>query len=119
MAHPYFNYGVGGNARPRKERWADTQASEGEVSLTYKPKTAEADPVVSRGWHHTFGVLRRPELDANNAGFTYEMPDGTLIISREQRHRDGMYLDARRDAVTGEVYLSCSHVPRIFRKGRR
>lgn len=119
MSYERINYGVNGNAQPRRERWAEVRASEGEVSLTYKPKTAEADPVVARGWHHTFGVLRRPELDVNNAGFTYEMPDGTLIISREQRHRDGMYLDARRDAVTGEVYLSCSHVPRIFRKGRR
>jgi hypothetical protein len=78
--------------------------------VSHKTKSEQRDQLVATGWHYSFGWLRRPELDANNAGFTYEMPDGTLVVSREVRHRYGMHLDARRDALTGELYTSCSAV---------
>jgi len=71
-------------------------------------------PPIQSGWHHTFGWLRRPELDADNAGFVYEMPDGTLVISKEGRHRNGMYLDEWLDRETGETYTTCSPVPRVY-----
>jgi len=69
---------------------------------------------ITSGWHHTFGWLRRPELDEANSGFVYEMPDGTLVVSKEMRHRRGMLLDVWRDAGTGELYTACSHVPRVY-----
>ena len=78
--------------------------------MSHKTKSEQRDELVATGWHYSFGWLRRPELDAETKGFTYEMPDGMLVVSREVQHRYGMHLDARRDALTGELYTSCSAV---------
>lgn len=85
--------------------------------MTHRTGDAKADRHVTSGWHHTFGWLRRPETDGWYAGFAYEMPDGTFVVSKEGRHRHGMYLDVWEDAVTKELYTACSPVPRVY--GRR
>jgi len=72
------------------------------------------DEIISRGWHHTFGWLRRPELDTRENGYVYEMPCGAIVVSHEGRHEHGMYLDAWREAKTGDTYLTCSPVPRVY-----
>lgn len=77
------------------------------------------DTLLASGWHHTFGWLRRRELDVRNAGFAYETPDGTIVVSKERRHRHGMYLDAWRDAATGENYVACSVTPRVYVRAKK
>lgn len=73
------------------------------------------DKIICSGWHHTFGWLRRPELDLRNAGFCYETPDGEIVISKAARHRYGMYLNCHEDAATGERYTAISAAPRIYK----
>ena len=60
--------------------------------------------IVRCGFHHTFGWLRRPELD-NRDGYCYEAPDGDLIYSAMFHHDKGMVLYEMIDAETGEHYL--------------
>ena len=60
--------------------------------------------IVRCGFHHTFGWLRRPELD-NRDGYCYEAPDGDLIYSAMFHHDKGMVLYELIDAETGEHYL--------------
>jgi hypothetical protein len=78
--------------------------------MHHKIRVGQKDELVATGWHYSFGWLRRPELDVENTGFIYELPDGTLVVSREVRHRHGMHLDVRRDVLTGNLYTSCSAV---------
>ena len=74
---------------------------------------------LAQGWHHTFGWLRRRDLDKQHAGYVYEMPDGMLAVSKERRHRHGMYLGSWKDEQTGEIYIACSHAPRVYNYTRR
>jgi hypothetical protein len=60
--------------------------------------------IVRCGFHHTFGWLRRPELD-NRDGYCYEAPDGDLIYRAMFHHDKGMVLYELIDAETGEHYL--------------
>jgi hypothetical protein len=60
--------------------------------------------IVRCGFHHTFGWLRRSELD-NRDGYCYEAPDGDLIYSAMFHHDKGMVLYELIDAETGEHYL--------------
>ena len=73
------------------------------------------DKLLSSGWHHTFGWLRRPELDEHNGGFCYEEPDGDIVISSDPRHRYGIYLDCRWDADEKEAYTAISATPRVYK----
>jgi hypothetical protein len=66
-----------------------------------------SDKVVSRGWHYTYGWLRRREED-RPYGFCYEDGDGDLIYTPNPRHRDKIYLECREDNKTGERYLCFS-----------
>ncbi len=66
------------------------------------------DTIICSGWHHTFGWLRRPELDEAASGYCYETPDGDIVISRRMRHRKAIYLDCREDIETGERYTAIS-----------
>jgi hypothetical protein len=74
------------------------------------------DKVIAHGWHHTFGWLRRKELDNAYEGFVYEDGDGDLIISKDLRHIVEAYLDCWEDANTGEKYLCFSKLPRTRRR---
>lgn len=78
----------------------------------------DEDKLIARGWHHTFGWLRRPLLDAQNGGYCYEDPEGRIIVSKMRIHRQGMYLHCYEDAETGERYTTPSVAPRIY-KGRQ
>jgi hypothetical protein len=69
------------------------------------------DKIVSRGWHYTYGWLRRREED-KPYGFCYEDGDGDLVYTPHPRHRDMVYLECREDAETGERYLCFSHIIR-------
>ena len=60
--------------------------------------------LVRVGFHHTFGWLRRSELD-NRDGYCYEAPDGDLIFSAMKWHERQMLLYELIDAETGEHYL--------------
>lgn len=66
-----------------------------------------SDKVISRGWHYTYGWLRRREED-QAYGFCYEDGDGDLVYTANPRHRDKVYLECREDAKTGERYLCFS-----------
>ena len=61
--------------------------------------------IVSRGWHDSFGWLRRPEYD-EPFGFCYETPDGERILSGDPRHRDRAFLARFIDRNTGKPYVS-------------
>lgn len=63
------------------------------------------DKVVCRGWHDTFGWLRRREHD-EPYGFCYETPDGEQMYSRDPQHRDKAMLARYRDLATGKHYTS-------------
>ncbi len=65
------------------------------------------DKVISRGWHWTYGWLRRKDED-RAYGFCYEEADGDLIYTANPRHRDKVYLECREDSKTGERYLCFS-----------
>ena len=60
--------------------------------------------IVRVGFHHTFGWLRRPELDSRD-GSAYEAPDGDLIFSAMKWHEREMLLYELVDTDTGEHYL--------------
>lgn len=79
-------------------------------------KKAMNDEAIAHGWHHTFGWLRRTELDTAFDGFVYEDGDGDLIISQDPRHALEAYLDCWEDAATGEKYLTFSKLPRTRRR---
>ena len=68
------------------------------------------DKVISTGWHHQYGWLRRPELDDAN-GYCYEEPDGGLVYTPHARHRRKVRLACRFDEDAQENYLSISYVP--------
>lgn len=74
------------------------------------------DRLVARGWHHTFGWLRRPELDVEASGFCYEKPEGEIIVSKLQHHRYGMYMHCYEDRETKELYITPSSAPRLYRR---
>jgi len=76
------------------------------------------DKLIVSGWHHSFGWLRRPELDEAHEGFCYEEPDGDIVISTDPRHREAMYLDCRWDDDEKETYTSISALPRVY-KGKK
>jgi hypothetical protein len=60
--------------------------------------------VVRCGYHYSFGWLRRPESDGDE-GYCYEAPDGDLIYSGVNDHREEMYLYEIIDRQTGDHYL--------------
>ena len=65
------------------------------------------DEVVSRGWHWSYGWLRRPDMDDEN-GYCYEEPDGDLIFTARKDHRTVCFLECREDERSGEKYLCFS-----------
>ena len=82
----------------------------------WKSQDMTEDQIITHGWHHTFGWLRRSELDKQFNGYVYEDGDGDLIISRSPRHAVAAYLDCWQDAITGERYLCFSKLPRVRRR---
>lgn len=69
-----------------------------------------ADRQISNGFHWSFGWQRRFALDTAE-GFCYEHPDGSLIFSRDPRHRICAHLTHWHDAETGESYSAFSAHP--------
>lgn len=69
------------------------------------------DTIKRHGWHWSFGILRRPELDQQGM-YCYENPDGDLIYSRRREHKHQMYMDSRVDEDTGEEYSCLAPIPR-------
>ena len=48
--------------------------------------------VLKSGWHWSFGMLRRPELDTPTH-HAYEEPCGRIMMTLDPDHRDQMHLD--------------------------
>lgn len=69
------------------------------------------DRLICTGFHYTFGLLRRPELDDEN-GFCYEEPDGDLLYTSEPHREKAALMNCWEDWHTGERYLTFSGVPR-------
>jgi len=84
-------------AKPRYPRAAQLNLQKA-LGMTAIPR------IVRVGFHHTFGWLRRPELD-NRDGYAYEAPDGDLIFSAMKWHEREMLLYELVDTDTGEHYL--------------
>jgi hypothetical protein len=61
--------------------------------------------VVSTGYHHTYGWLRRPDKD-KGFGFAYEHPNGQMVFSSNPQHRKRARMWHLRDIDTGEEYLT-------------
>ena len=68
------------------------------------------DELINSGWHHTYGWLRRSEMDENGT-YCYEEPDGDLVYSMDPRHKIRAHLNHWRDKKTGEHYLAFSKIP--------
>jgi hypothetical protein len=68
-----------------------------------------SDRLVFTGWHHTFGWLRRPELDDDN-GYCYEDGDGTLYFTTRRGHKRALLLDCW-ETEQGERYLAFHPMP--------
>lgn len=66
-----------------------------------------SDLIIRHGWHWSFGWLRRSELDERRM-FCFESPDGKLVLARNK----SVYLDCRKDAKTGELYVCAAPIPR-------
>jgi hypothetical protein len=62
------------------------------------------DRTINTGWHHTYGWLRRSELDTGG-WFCYEDCDGDLYYTDNPAHKIRLRLECRMDEVTGEKYL--------------
>ena len=75
------------------------------------------DELVSTIWHWEAAMLRRPDMD-NEEGYCYEEADGTLIFTRDPRHRRAMRLCVWRGA-DGFYYTSISHAPYPFHRFAR
>lgn len=73
------------------------------------------DPLRASGWHHTFGWLRRPDLDVANGGYCYETPEGEIVVSSMRVHRQAMYLNCYHDRDRNELYVTPSVAPRLYR----
>lgn len=73
------------------------------------------DEIISQGWHWTYGWMRLPHLDKQYNGYAYEDPDGNIVICSERRFRKALYLEARMDGETGEIYHCISHLPRVYK----
>lgn len=69
------------------------------------------DQIVRHGWHWEFGWLRRPELDQDGY-YCYEEPDGDLVLTPRPSHKRAIYMDCRRDKMTGELYTCFAPVPK-------
>jgi len=73
------------------------------------------DRILSSGWHHTFGWLRRVDLDDEDQGiWAYETPDGDEVYSPHPRHKKAAFLDCW-ETEAGEKYLSFSAVPKVHK----
>jgi hypothetical protein len=72
------------------------------------------DLIKRHGWHWSFGILRRPEMDLTKpvVAYCYENPDGDLIYSQRKEHKYQMYMDSRVDEDTGEEYSCLAPIPR-------
>jgi hypothetical protein len=84
------------------------------IETNKDPKNTQSptDKVIASGWHHTFGWLRRPELDDAEQGlWAYESPDGDEVYSPNPRHKRVAYLDCW-ETEAGEKYLSFSPDPK-------
>lgn len=68
------------------------------------------DKLINSGWHHSYGWLRRPEMDTG-IWFCYEEPDGDLIYTDDPRHTTRAFLNCWEDKKTGECYLAFSKIP--------
>lgn len=68
------------------------------------------DRLVSKGWHYTYGWLRRPDED-HAYGFCYEDGDGDLIYTANPIHQKRVFLECREDAKTKERYLCIGRHP--------
>jgi hypothetical protein len=77
-----------------------------------QPDVWEKHKVIKSGWHHSFGWLRRPELDDREMNlWAYEEPNGDHRMSSDPRHERAAYLDLW-EAPGGERYFAFSVVPR-------
>ena len=76
------------------------------------------DIIKRHGWHWSFGLLRRPEMDQKGM-YCYEHPDGDLIFSQRPEHRCQMYMDSRMDEDEGEEYICLAPLPRRTSYKRR
>lgn len=65
------------------------------------------DVLISKGWHWSYGWLRRPDED-NEDGYCYEDGDGDLIYTMRRDHHTACYLECYQDVFTGERYLTLS-----------
>jgi len=60
--------------------------------------------LISRGPHWAYGFLRRRDLD-EQGGYAYEEPDGDIVLSLDDIHKNMMMLECREDP-TGQKYIS-------------
>jgi hypothetical protein len=75
------------------------------------------DRLISSGWHWSYGILRRIELDAPY-GYCYEMPDGDQVFCKGHGRKHAAYFQCREDADTGEHYLClATKVPKEAYRG--
>jgi hypothetical protein len=63
------------------------------------------DYFVSDGWHWSYGILRRSDLD-QPYGYCYEMPDGDQVFTPRIHHHKQAFFTCLEDAKTGEKYLT-------------
>lgn len=73
----------------------------------------KGDKCIGSGWHWSFGILRRPELDNDTDksgvyynGHCYELPDGLLFYTKRYDHKLICYINQWLDAETGEKYIT-------------
>jgi len=58
--------------------------------------------------YHTFGWLRRPEMDNELTGYCYVHPDGTQIFTCDPHHRFTLTLDVWVDDEAQELFCTIS-----------
>jgi hypothetical protein len=73
------------------------------MKIASKKKAEEDYKIISRGPHWTYGFLRKRDDDIPN-GYAYEQPDGDVVISMNEYHRNMMMLECRED-LHGERYV--------------
>ena len=69
--------------------------SNSEIENDYK--------VLSRGPHWSYGFLRVRHHDFTGA-YCYEQPNGDLVMSMNEYHKNMMMLECRQD-IDGEIYV--------------
>jgi len=77
------------------------------MKIASKEEILEYYKIISRGPHWTYGLLRRREEDAQG-GYAYEQPDGDMVLSMNEYHKNMMMLECRED-LHGERYVCICH----------